>query len=172
MKKFLVISAVILLAAVIINYALGGFREIEPGLVSTKAITLYGFQYEGRYNSNELDNKITQLRTLLDASEQDGTLTIINYMQPEFEKRGVVKQFVGIIWEKDTTSSLVNLTTLQLEPCNAIQFEVPVKPLVMPSPEKLRKLAEEMAEQMESQLAGWSMEQYRGQKLIINYPIK
>ena len=170
MKKYLLFAAIIAAAALIINFAMGGFATIEPGLVTTEKVVIYGRNYEGRYNSQALDELIAELRQVIVGSAQPGQLTIINYHQVELEKRGTVKQFVGIIWQKPMQTSAYD--SLVIDPYNAAQFRIPVKPLVMPSPEKLRGLAEDMAEQMNRALAGYSVEQYLDKTLVINFPFR
>ena len=171
MKKYLIIAAIIAFAAVIINYVLGGFNKIEPGLVTTEKEVVYGREYEGRYNSEALDNLISELRTILSNSSSKGQLTIINYLRPDLEQRGTVKQFVGIIWDKNKVTNS-DYDSLILESYNGAQFRIPISPLVMPSPEKLKGLAETMAVDMSSSLAGYSVEQYQDRTLVINFPFK
>ena len=50
--------------------------------------------------------------------------------------------------------------------------QFPIQPLVMPSPEKLKRMANEAAELMAGELQGYSIEQYKERFLIINYPLK
>jgi hypothetical protein len=169
-KKYLLFALLIAVAALVINYALGGFKPIEPGLITTQEVTVYGRYYEGRYNSEALDELISELQTQLASSHEQGQLTIINYLQPELEKRGTVKQFVGIIWQDELANR--SYDSLVLEPYNAAQFRIPVRPLVMPSPEKLMGLAEDLAEEMNTTLQGYSVEQYQDKTLIINFPLK
>lgn len=170
MRKYLLFALLIAVAALVINYSLGGFKPIEPGLITTQKVTVYGRIYEGRYNSEALDELISELQTQLASSNKQGQLTIINYLQPELEKRGTVKQFVGIIWQDELAT--MSYDSLVLEPYNAAQFRIPVRPLVMPSPEKLMGLAEDLAEEMNTTLKGYSVEQYQDKTLVINFPLK
>ena len=171
MKKFFLIGGLVVFGAIIINYTLGGFKPLEPALISSQSLTLYGQHYEGRYNSEALDELIGDLRRRIDESESEASLIIVNYNQEELEKRGVVKQFVGISW-KELPLERINLDSITLQQYNGVQFTVPIKPLVMPSPEKLKKEAEAMAQSMNTELRGISIEQYQDNNLIINYPFK
>jgi hypothetical protein len=171
-KKFLIIGALVVIGAVIINYTLGGFEPVQPSLISSQTLTLYGQHYEGRYNSEALDELIANLRKRIDESENEAVLTIVNYNQEELEKRGVVKQFVGINWKALPLENNTDLDSITIEQYNGVQFAIPIKPLVMPSPEKLKKEAEAMAESMNTELVGLSIEQYQNNSLIINYPFK
>ena len=99
MRKYLVIGALVVLASIVINYSLGGFKQIEPELISTHSTIIYGSLYEGGHSSDSLNNLITHYQKILTESGQPGTLTIVNYIQEKLEKRGLVKQFVGIQWE-------------------------------------------------------------------------
>ena len=98
MRNYLIYGGIIALAGIVINFSLGGFKPIEPELVSTKGVTIYGALYEGGHSSDLLSNQISYYQGLLDGSDQLGTLTIINYIQPDLEKRGVIKQYIGIEW--------------------------------------------------------------------------
>lgn len=163
-------ALIIALAAVVINYSLGGFEGVEPGLITSTKVVVYGKTYEGQYNSAALDELLDELRAAIDANEAQGRLTIINYHQPELEKRGTVKQFVGITWAGQPGSE--DYDSLVVEPYNGVQFRIPVRPLVMPSPEKLRDQAAVMAAEMQTTLAGYSLEQYQDKTLVINFPFK
>lgn len=172
MKKYLILGGILVLAGVVINYSLGGFKPIEPGLISSNGVTLYGWSYEGSYASDSLDNQIKVLRNIIDDADQQGMLTVVNYIQPSLEKRGVVKQFIGIEWLTPNYSNPGDLDSLVVEPYNGIQFVIPIKPLVMPSPEKLKILATEAALKMNTELVNLSIEQYKDGALIISYPLK
>jgi len=172
MKKYLTLGGIIILAGIVINYSLGGFKPIEPGLISSSEVTLYGWSYEGSYSSDSLDNQIDALRNIIKKSHQQGVLTVVNYIQPELEKRGVVKQFIGIEGINDYDAIPNDLDSLVIEAYNGIQFVIPIKPLVMPSPEKLKTLALESASEMNTELTSFSIEQYRDKSLILNFPLK
>ena len=172
MRKFLLLGGIIVLAGVVINYSLGGFSQIEPELVSTQGTIIYGSLYEGSHSSDSLNDQVTHYRKILTESGQSGTLTIVNYIQPSFEKRGMIRQFVGIAWENNVNNTIEQLDSLIIEPYNGFQFRIPIKPLVMPSPEKLKRLSNEAAELMEKELQDYSIEQYKDHLLIINYPLK
>ena len=172
MRKYLVIGALVVLAGIVINYSLGGFKQIEPELISTHSTVIYGSLYEGGHSSDSLTNLIAHIDKILTETGRKGTLTIVNYIQEKLEKRGMVKQFVGIEWEKNTDNLMLPLDSIIISPYNGFQFRLPIKPLVMPSPEKLKSLAREAAELMDGELQGFSIEQYRDRLLIINFPLK
>lgn len=172
MKKFLLVGAIVLFAAVVINYSLGGFDAIEPSLISTSETVLYGYPYEGSHSSDNLNKKVESLRNIISISGIEGTLTIVNYTQSEYEKRGLVKQFVGIEWVGTQENTNTLLDTLIIPAYNGLQFRIPIKPLVMPSPVKLLKLAQEAATDMDGELADFTIEQYSDKFLITNFPLK
>ena len=172
MKRYLIIGGIIVLAAIVINYSLGGFKQIEPRLISTQNTIIYGSLYEGGHSSDSLNNQISHYRKILHESNQPGTLTIVNYVQSDLEKRGIIKQFIGIEWVNNINSSNKPLDSLIIKPYNGFQFRIPIKPLVMPSPEKLKRQAIEAAELMEGELQDYSIEQYKDRLLIINFPLK
>jgi hypothetical protein len=162
----------VLLAGIVINYSLGGFKSIEPSLVSNDKTTIYGFLYEGGHSSDSLNNQIALLRDILNGSNTGGTLTIVNYIQPRLEKRGVIRQFIGIEWKDNSKHTIISLDTLTIPGYNGLQFRIPIRPLVMPSPERLKKLANAAATEMEANLMDFSIEQYKDQVLINNFPLK
>lgn len=172
MRKYLILGALLVLAGIVINFSLGGFKKIEPELISTHTTVIYGSLYEGGHSSDSLTNLIAHFHEILTESNHSGTLTIVNYMQEKLEKRGLVKQFVGIEWEKSANNPKRPLDSLSISPYNGFQFRLPIKPLVMPSPEKLKKLAREAAQAMDAELQGYTIEQYRDRLLIINFPLK
>ena len=85
MKKYLVFGAIIIIAGVVVNYSLGGFKPIVPGLVSSNGVTLYGWHYEGRYSSETVDKHIETLQDILNNTDQEGVLTIVNYIKPDLK---------------------------------------------------------------------------------------
>jgi hypothetical protein len=171
-KKYLIFGGIIVLAGIVINYSLGGFKNIEPQLISTHDTIIYGVFYEGGHSSDSLNNQIAYYRNLLSESNQPGNLTIVNYAQLNLEKRGMVKQFIGIEWENNINRSNKPLDSLRIKSYNGFQFRIPIKPLVMPSPEKLKRLVNEATELMDGELQGYSIEQYKDRLLIINFPLK
>ena len=171
MRNYLILGALVVLAGIVINFSLGGFKKIEPELISTHTTVIYGSLYEGGHSSDSLTNLIALFHKILAESTHSGTLTIVNYMQENLEKRGLVKQFVGIEWENNNNPKLP-LDSLSISPYNGFQFRLPIKPLVMPSPEKLKKLTREAEQSMGAELQGYTIEQYRDRLLIINFPLK
>ncbi len=172
MRKYLILGGIIVITGIVINFTLGGFEPIEPVLVSARETQLYGWPYEGYHASDSLDRQVERLREILGASNRPGTLTIVNYLQPDLEKRGVVKQFVGIAWDTAPEQNPLGLDTLTIPAYNGFQFSITLKPLVMPSPEKLKRMAREAAKTMEGQLQDISIEQYKDQTLVVNFPLK
>ncbi len=172
MKKYFVFAGIILLFGLVINYSLGGFETIKPNIISTYNTTIYGFLYEGSHASDSLANQVALLRKILDDGDIIGTLTIVNYIQPALEKRGVIRQFIGIETEHYLTHNRYSLDSLKINSYNGIQFRIPIRPLVMPSPEKLKKLAKEAAISMNSELASYSIEYYKDKFLITNFPLQ
>lgn len=172
MRKYLIFGGIIVLAGIVINYTLGGFKQIEPQLISTHDTIIYGLLYEGGHASDSLNEQISNYRKILNESNQPGTLTIVNYIQSNLEKRGMVKQFIGIEWGNNVNHLNNPLDSLNIKSYNGFQFRIPIKPLVMPSPEKLQRLANEAAELMDGELQGYSIEQYEDRLLIINFPLK
>jgi hypothetical protein len=172
LKKYFILGGLIVLAGVVINYSLGGFEPVKPELISNRQTVIYGWPYEGSYSSDSLTNQIAALRKIIKENDHIGTLTIINYQQPKLEQRGMVKQFVGIEWENSKVNPPSGMDSLIIEAYNGFHFRIPIKPLVMPSPEKLKHLAAEAAQSMDGELQDFSIEQYQNNFLITNFPLK
>lgn len=160
-----------MLSGLAINYFLGGFNRPELMKGTMNEMTIHGMPYEGRYASDSLDNMIDWLQSQIDTTGIPGSLVIVNYLQEDLEKRGVVKQFVGLVADQGIEFKHP-LDTLVLPASETIQFTIPVNPLVMPSPEKLKKMAIDEAEKNQVSLVGYSIEQYRNRKLIVSFPAK
>jgi len=105
MKKYFVLGGFIVIAGVLINYLLGGFDPLNAEVVEQPAMVLYGWPYEGSYKSAALDEQIEKLRQMVRQSADSGTLTIVNFLQPELEKKGMVRQFTGIVWHLRQTGA-------------------------------------------------------------------
>ena len=171
MRKYLALGGIIILSALAINYFLGGFKKVKPTYAVIDDLSIYGQAYEGRYTSDSLDNVIKFLQDQIAETDTSGSLVIVNYLQEDLEKLGVVKQFVGIIWA-DPPETNLGLDTLLVPTAQVIQFSVPINPLVMPSPEKLKKMAVDEATRMGRNMLGYSIEQYQNRQLVVSFPIE
>ena len=172
MKNYLILGGLIVVAGILINYSFGGFEPIESTMISNPQTIIYGRFYEGSHSSDLLEKQLADLRKILKDPGNKGTLTIVNYINATLEQKGMVKQFLGIEGKKNLPYQAYELDSLVIDAYDGIQIIIPMKPLVMPSPEKLKKLAEKTAEIKGNKLRGYSIEQYKNQTLVINFPLK
>ena len=173
MKKILLIAFAVLLGALVVNTMLGGFDKVEVELVEVNGYHIYGQPFSGRYNSDELEGMIAMARKLVNDNTLEGELVIVNYVDEKSEKRGEVKQFVGVQLN-DTTGlvQLENFELLTIKTRQAVEARIGVRKLVMPSPEKIKKSSVAMAQENNLELMKMSIETYMGQHLIVHYPIQ
>ena len=173
MKKYFFIGAVVLLVGLAINYSLGGFKTIEPKLVEVDNYIVYGKPYEGSYNSNWLTNMGEVMRRLQQEITDSTDLVIINYINKAKETVGNVDNFVGLSLKNDTNNGALDKLEKRIIKANkAIRLTVKIQPMVMPSPEKIKELAFELAAKEGLQLQQFSIEKYSANGLlIIEFPV-
>ncbi len=174
MKKYVLLGAIVLAVGIIINYSLGGFTSLEPKIVTVDNYTIYGTSFEGNYKSNKLTKLVENMRTNQQKIKSHSDLIIVNYINEAKETTGLLTNFIGI-----STSDTVNyklLGTLEkrvIAATKAVRISIKVQPLVMPSPEKIKKAAFNFAKKKNITLQNLSIEQYQENGfLIIEYPIK
>ena len=108
--------------------------------------------------------KIEKLIAEYGESHQNKTNKLIHWLCVP----SIFFSIVALVW----CIPLWPLESLTIDGYNGLQFRIPIRPLVMPSPEKLKKLAAEAASEMEGILMDFSIEQYKDQVLINNFPLK
>ena len=174
MKKYLIFAALVLIVGLLINNLLGGFSPIKPQIVSVKDYTIYGAMFEGNYKSNDLNELVDKMRKQQTNFTQSSELVIINYFNEPKETIGLLHNFVGIKTAHLVSDSLViGLEKRTIPALQAIRVEVPIKPLVMPSPEKVKKIAFDYAKQQKVELQNFSIEQYTDNgMLVVEFPVK
>ncbi|MCF6359129.1 MAG: hypothetical protein L3J29_00020 [Cyclobacteriaceae bacterium] len=170
MKKYFIIGAIILIAGLVINYKFGGFEKTEPQLIEVSDYAIYGASYEGSYKSNALSSLVSKMQTLQKNMADSSNVVLVNYIDEAKETLGIVSNFVGIITEGRGMEDLEKKT---IKANKAIRVVVKINPLTMPSPEKIKALAFEMAEKEGLVLQKLSIEQYQeDDTLVIDFPVK
>jgi hypothetical protein len=173
MKKLLLITAALLLGSLLVNNMLGGFDKVDVDIVEVNDYLIYGQAFAGRYNSDELENRVTRIRQLVEEGTLEGNLVIVNYIDEQKEKRGEVKQFVGVLLINPALLTPVEgLKLLTITASQAVEARIGVRKLVMPSPEKIKKKSLALARQQGLELMDISIETYQGQQLIVHYPVQ
>lgn len=174
MKKYFLIGIGVLGAGLLINYMLGGFTRLKPQLVRVDNYIIYGSEYEGSYRSTRLSNMVEEMRKYQGKLDSSTDVVIINYINEAKETLGIVTNFVGLSSQESIEKDEVkNLEKRIITASNAIRVEVAIKPLVMPSPEKIKAMAFDLAQEKGYKLQNISIEQYNDRgTLIIDFPIE
>lgn len=174
MKKYLILGAVVLTLGMLINYSLGGFEGIKPKLIKVNNYTVYGHNFEGSYKSSQLTDLVDEMRGVQQTLEHPSDLVIINYINEAKETLGKINNFVGL--RLSTTSDDQYLSAFDkrvIEANRSIRIEIKIKPLVMPSPEKINEVAFAFAKSNGFAIQELSIEQYsQNGVLIIEYPVQ
>ena len=171
MKRLLWISAAILAGALVLNNILGGFQEVEATIIKVDGYTIYGQPFQGNYDSDQLTDIVDYTRELLDEGTLAGDLVIVNYFNFKQEKRGFVDQFIGVRLEEGDMLDIEGFELRQIETKQAVEVVIGIRKLVMPSPEKIKNKAEEMANDQGLQLQDLSIETYQKEELVIHIPV-
>lgn len=172
MKKHFIIAAIILVAGVLLNYKFGGFKKTKPQLVNVSDYTIYGSSFEGSYKSNGLTNLVDDMRAIQSKMDATTSVVIVNYIDEAKETLGIVSNFVGIMGVL-MDAKLEKLEKRNIKAKQAIRMVVKINPLVMPSPEKIKALAYEVAKNKGLELQELSIEQYREDgTLVIDFPVQ
>ena len=174
MKKYVVIGIAILCAGLLINYILGGFAQVLPQVVQVDNYVVYGAEYEGSYKSARLGNMVEEMRSYQGEIDSKTDVVIINYIDEAKETLGIVTNFVGLSLKNSAEKIEIDPQEKRIiRASKSIRIKVAVKPLVMPSPEKIKAMAFKLAQEKGYKLQNISIEQYNESgMLIIDFPIK
>lgn len=173
MKKYFILGAAIVIFGLLINYTLGGFADIEPKLVSVGNYTIYGTAFEGSYKSSGLTDLVESMKKRQQDFNGEADVVIINYFNEEKERIGMVNNFVGLRFNRTEPDSVEGLEKRVIEAKNALRTEIKIKPLVMPTPEKIQKKTMSIAELEHLHLLNLSIEQYNDSGvLIVEFPVE
>jgi hypothetical protein len=172
MKKSLFAAAVIVLVGLVINSMLGGFKDVDVQLVQVDNYRIYGKSFSGRYDSDELENLIEQVRKMALDGTLAGDLVIVNYMNERQEKRGDVEQFIGVLTsDGKPRTELPGFESRVIITSQAMEAQIDIAKLIMPSPEKVKNKANALADELGLSLMKLTIEQYADKKLIIRFPV-
>jgi hypothetical protein len=173
MKKYYIGGIIILFGGLMINYKLRGFKTLNPKMVKVSNYKIYGIPFEGSYKSDSLSTLVQKMRELQKKEKAKSNVVIINYIDKTKETLGIVSNFVGIT-SINKDSGLHKILEKRIIKANkAIRITVKIKPLVMPPPEKIKKLAFDFAKSNGIKLQNLSVEKYSKEGvLIIDFPIK
>ncbi|MCB0494863.1 MAG: hypothetical protein KDC79_01890 [Cyclobacteriaceae bacterium] len=173
MKKYFVLGAAVVILGLLINYALGGFAAMEPKLIEVNDYTIYGEPFEGSYKSTELSELVNKMREKQKQFGEAADVVIVNYFNEDKERVGYVKNFVGLQFNASEPDSIAGLQKKIIKANKALEIKIKIKPLIMPTPEKIQDKATEMAEFDSLKLKGLSIEQYKESGvLVVEFPIE
>jgi|GEM_PF-3051669 len=173
MRKFFVIAAIVLLFGLVVNQYLGGFKSLDAKIVPSRDIVVRGKMFEGSYKQDDLKHTIDSLRDQISSGKLAGELVIVNYFNDKDEKIGRLKQFVGIAANhslEDTTSSR-EVDTRDFALSKVVRTRIPIRGLVMPSPERIKRNAAKVAGKAGKKIGAFSIERYSDQWLIVDIPL-
>lgn len=173
MKKYFILGAAVVIFGLLINYTLGGFTPVQAEKVEVSDYVIYGIAFEGSYKSNGLSELVEKMRQLQQDFNGAADVVIVNYYNEDKEKIGLVNNFVGIRFHSAEPDSLAGLEKRVIKAQHALRSEVKIRPLVMPSPEKIKKKAFDLAEQKGIELQKFSIEQYNDSGVLqVEFPVK
>lgn len=173
MKKYIILGIVVVVFGLLINYTLGGFATVKTEKVEVNDYIIYGIAFEGSYKSNELDDLVGSMQKRQQEFNGAADVIIVNYFNEDKEKIGLVNNFVGLRFHSAEPDSITGLEKRVLKAKQALRSKVNVRPLVMPSPEKIKKKAFDLAEETGIQLQPLSIEQYKNTGVLqVEFPIK
>ncbi len=172
MKKYYIIGAIVLFAGVLINYKFGGFDKVEPQLIEVNDYIIYGRNYEGSYKSNALNSLVNDMRLQQEQLNPKANVVIVNYIDEAKETLGIVSNFVGLSGVATPNEELIGLEKRVIKASKSVRVVVKIKPLAMPSPEKIKAKAFKLAKEEGLELQNLSIEQYNENgTLIIDFPV-
>ena len=173
MKKYFVLGAAIVIFGLLINYTLGGFANFEPRLVNVNNYTIYGTAFEGSYKSSDLKETVQKMKKKQQDFNGAADVVIINYFDDDRERIGRVSNFVGLRFHQAEPDSLAGLEKRKIKASHALRTEIKIKPLVMPTPEKIQKKTVALAELEHLHLQNLSIEQYNDSGiLVVEFPVQ
>jgi hypothetical protein len=172
-KKYFLLAAVVLIGGIAINYSLGGFTKVEPKLIEVNNYVIYGTAFEGSYKSDELTILVDNMRNHQLQIANNTDLVVVNYIDDTKETIGKISNFVGLVPDKDFNfNEPEEFEKRIIRATRAIRIEVKIKPLVMPSPEKIKNTAIEFAIANKLKLQNLSIEKYQENGvLVVEFPV-
>ena len=138
---------------------LGGLNKPKVELVDVSDYDLVGVVFEGDYKHEQLEKNFLAMRHYLETKQIDGVLTVVNYTHAQ-EEEGIVRQFIGILYDKEPTYVPGSLNKLIIPAKQALRIEINSNYLVMPSPEEIKKSAKHYAKVHGLELQNLSIEKY------------
>lgn len=159
-KKFLIGGGVIFLLLVAAYVYLGGLNTIEVVEVEVQGnYKIVGVDYTGRPASKEMRDTFETLRGhILDGSIQ-GRLALVYFNDVE-TKKGEYQMFMGILLDEIPESYPEAYRMMGIELQRAIQANITVHNVVMPSPNTIESRIEDYARKQGYPLQPISIELY------------
>lgn len=146
-KILLVVVPIVLVVATLIYWQLGGFKEAQAEIVEVEGgYTLVGKHYLGTLKHPALQNILDEVGERWERGELPGVLTVAVIKEPVTDK-DTVEQFIGVL--QPASVKLPQLPEgyeiMQVEAQKAIRVSLDAHASVWPTPDKLRRKAEDYA---------------------------
>lgn len=173
MKTKLALGLVTISAVLVyLFFQLGGLDNVELSLNHIDESYISGKYFEGKYNDGRLEDLYFEVKDKLDKGVAEGELVVVNYrLSTDSTEQGWVKQFIGVRL-KSVNDTVEGFQMFTLPGGKIIRAKVSAHNLVMPKPDKIEELVQQMAIEQKAVLGGYTVEQYMSDReLHIDTPI-
>ena len=148
-------------------YTLGGFDSVEVFVMGGKERTIIGKEYIEAYDYDGFGKKMKETRAAIDSGKLKGMLTVV-FFENENIGKDSVHYFLGA--SVDEISDVLRLPAgydyKEFSTSKLFKVFLAQHPLVMPSPEEIRELAESKAIEEGEMLHPYSFELYYEDKSL------
>lgn len=150
-----------------IYFNLGGFEEIQTAVSKNNSYSLAGKEIRGRLTSKEEHFLFEEMKGYITHGKLKGTLAIVNYKDDtlgDYESR----RFVGVLLADEISMIPSGLTVLELVGETTFQAALTMHPLVMPNTKKVEAQLQELADDRQLRLEGYTLEKlYEDNSVIV-----
>jgi len=160
-KKFFIGGGLILLILIAVYVYLGGLNTIEVSEVAVSHnYKLLGLDYTGRPASKAMRDSFETLRGFIADGKISGTLALV-YFNDAKTKKGEYQMFIGILLDEIPEEYPEEYRLMGVELKRAVQANITVHNVVMPSPNTIESRMEDFARKQGLQLKPLSIELYQ-----------
>lgn len=171
-RKALLVGLPVLLILLIIYYYLGGFNETSFDLVQTDNYVIAGYEYQGPYEQDDLQELFFQVQDFVETGALVGTITVVNY-QLDFEAQDSVRQLIGVQIKELPLTLPEGIEIDTISASEAVRATIKAHPLVMPNPEDTQQQIQDFAQARSLELSNLVLEQYVGEEEIwVDVPLR
>jgi hypothetical protein len=166
-KRYIVPTFILALAIWLFFRWMGGGETRVYELIDAEPVDLYGYEFRGRPNADELEAYFFEIRDQT-SFEDEEYLTVVTFGKEKAVD--TLHQFLGTQRELQTNDELKKYTV----PGGAyVKVVLRMNSMVRPSPGKVREEAEEFAQDNRIELMDWNLEIFTGEdELTVLFPAK